>query len=434
METTGWGKYPVIQSRIITPSSPAAVKQLLAGAQGFCGIARGMGRSYGDSSLASTQLHTRRLDQFLDFDDNSGMLRCGAGISLEDILKHFVPRGWFLPITPGTKFITVGGAIASDVHGKNHHCEGSFADHVSSFRLALADGQVVACSAEQTPELFQATCGGMGLTGIILDASFRLKPIRSSDINQTTIKAERLEEVIELFAQYDSSSYSVAWIDCLASGDKLGRSLLTVGEHAEQGELRAGKPAALSIPVDLPGMLLNRFSIQAFNTLYYNRIRGKKTTATIHYEPFFYPLDGIHQWNRMYGKNGFTQYQFVLPREAGLQGMRAVLERISESKRGSFLAVLKAFGKANHNYLSFPMEGYTLALDFKIDRGLFPLLEELDKIVLDYGGRIYLSKDVRMSEQTFKLSYPDWREFEKVRQQYGADTVFKSLQSERLGI
>jgi FAD/FMN-containing dehydrogenase len=435
MEVTAWGRYPVIESQIYTPATEAAVTQLLGGADNpFRGIARGLGRSYGDSSLAGSQISTRQLDHFLAFDGDTGLLRCAAGVSLAEILKYFVPRGWFLPITPGTKFITVGGAIASDVHGKNHHCKGSFGDHVCSMRLALPSGEVATCSPEKNPELFRATCGGMGLTGVILDAIFCLKPISSALIDQTTIKAENLAEVIGLFEEYDKTTYSVAWIDCLASGNKLGRSLLTVGEHAQQGELSAGKPAALAIPVDMPSMLLNRFSIQAFNTLYFNRVRAKKSTTTLHYEPFFYPLDGIHQWNRMYGKNGFTQYQFVLPKSAGLEGMKTVLERISASKRGSFLAVLKAFGKGNDNYLSFPMEGYTLALDFKLDKGLFALLDELDKIVLDYGGRIYLSKDVRLSEQTFKQSYPQWQAFEQVRKHYGASEVFNSLQSQRLGI
>jgi FAD/FMN-containing dehydrogenase len=435
MEATGWGRYPVIESQLLSPATEAAVTQLLAASEPpFCGITRGLGRSYGDSSLAKQQISTRQLDHFLAFDSDTGLLRCAAGVSLGDILRYFVPKGWFLPVTPGTKFITVGGAIASDVHGKNHHCEGSFSDHVRSLRLALPCGDVVSCSPEQKPELFRATCGGMGLTGVILDAIFRLKPITSAQIEQTTIKAGNLAEVIDLFAEYDGTTYSVAWIDCLARGNKLGRSLLTVGEHASEGELLPGKAAALTVPVDMPSMLLNRFSIQAFNTLYYNRVRAKKSNHSIHYEPFFYPLDGIHQWNRMYGKKGFTQYQFVLPKSAGLEGMTTVLERISQSRRGSFLAVLKAFGKGNANYLSFPMEGYTLALDFKLDQGLFALLDELDKIVLDYGGRIYLSKDVRMSEQTFKHSYPLWREFDNVRKHYGADKVFSSLQSQRLGI
>ena len=434
MKLTGWGKHPVIDADIIRPQTSSAVTNLLADNSEFSGIARGLGRSYGDSALAKKVVSTAFLDHFLSFDDQTGSLTCAAGVSLDDILQHFVPRGWFLPVTPGTKFVTVGGAIASDIHGKNHHCEGIFSDYVMSFRLVLPSGDLVTCSRDAKNALFHATCGGMGLTGIIVDATFFLKPIKSAYINERTIKAANLKEVLELFDVHEATTYSVAWIDCLATGDKLGRSLLTLGEHAEEGDLDTDKSVALTVPVDMPSMLLNRYSIQAFNTLYYNRIRKKHTERTIHYEPFFYPLDGIHQWNRMYGKNGFTQYQFVLPKAAGLEGMTSVLKRIAQSKRGSFLAVLKAFGKGNDDYLCFPVEGYTLALDFKLDKGLFPLLDELDKTVLDYGGRLYLAKDVRMSEATFKQSYPRWEQLAEVRKKYGADKVFNSLQSERLGI
>jgi len=226
----------------------------------------------------------------------------------------------------------------------------------------------------------------------------------------------------------------VAWIDCLAKASNLGRSLIMLGEHRENDELKAGSPKALSIPLDLPGCLLNKYSIKAFNFLYYNKVRQNKIQRNVHYEPFFYPLDAIHQWNRIYGKNGFTQYQFVLPTSAGREGMKAVLKKIADSGRGSFLAVLKAFGPANHNLLSFPMSGYTLALDFKIDDGLFAFLDELDAMVLDYGGRLYLAKGVRMSEATFKRSYPQWTSFQEVREHYGATSFFNSLQSQRLGL
>ncbi|MDH4318796.1 MAG: FAD-binding protein, partial [Desulfobulbaceae bacterium] len=229
-------------------------------------------------------------------------------------------------------------------------------------------------------------------------------------------------------------TYSVAWIDCLAKAAHLGRSLVMLGEHGENGELKAGSPKALTIPVDLPGGLLNTYSIKAFNFLYYNKVRQTKIQRNVHYEPFFYPLDAIHQWNRIYGKKGFTQYQFVLPTSAGREGMKAVLKKIADSGRGSFLAVLKAFGPANHNLLSFPMSGYTLALDFKIDDGLFAFLDELDAMVLDYGGRLYLAKDVRMNEATFKKSYPQWTSFQKIREHYGATSSFNSLQSQRLGL
>jgi len=434
MELSGWGKYPVIDAEVMQPLGMDDVLQSISGTPSKPLIARGLGRSYGDSSLAAQVISTSYLDYFIDFDQASGILTCGAGVSLADILDVFVPKGWFLPVTPGTKFVTVGGAIASDVHGKNHHLEGSFSDHVSALKIATVSQGIVDCSAELHSELFHATCGGMGLTGIIVQASFRLRPIKSAYINETTIKASNLEEALELFQTHQDATYSVAWIDCLSTGKALGRSLLMLGEHADSGELTPAKASKLAIPVNMPGILLNRYSIQAFNFLYYHRVSKQRSERLTHYEPFFYPLDGIQQWNRLYGKTGFTQYQLVLPKAAGLAGMTSILKRIAESKRGSFLAVLKAFGKGNSNFLSFPLEGYTLALDFKLGSGLFELLDELDKIVLNYGGRLYMTKDARMSSAMLKQGYPQWEKFMQVRKQYGADSVFHSLQSQRLGL
>lgn len=433
MQLTSWGNYPVIEAQVYTPHTPARLQSRFREAT-FTGIPRGNGRSYGDSALAPEVVSTRYLDQLLEFDEATGRLRCGAGVLLSEILEVFVPRGWFLPSTPGTKLITVGGAIASDVHGKSHHLEGCFSQHVERFCLMLGNGEVVDCSREQHPDLFHATCGGMGLTGAILDATIRLRPIRSAYVRETTLKASNLAEALGLFAEQAGTTYSVAWIDCLATGGSLGRSLLMVGDFIDDGRLEVPHGRPLSVPVNLPGFMLNRYTVSAFNGLYYHRVLKTRRERIVHFEPFFYPLDGIHHWNRIYGRGGFTQYQFVLPKAAGQAGMTAVLNRIAASKRGSFLAVLKAFGPANDNLLSFPMEGYTLALDFKLDQGLFPFLDELDRIVLDHGGRVYLTKDVRMSAASFRAGYPRWEEFRELRRKYGAEGVFRSLQSDRLGI
>ncbi len=434
MELSGWDKYPTINAQVFHPLTPEDVLRCIGGNPHNPLIARGLGRSYGDSSLAPHVISTRYLDHLLSFDEYSGVLTCSAGVSFAHILSVFVPKGWFPPVTPGTKFVTVGGAIASDIHGKNHHLEGSFTDHVSCLKIATVSDGIVECSRERHPELFQATCGGMGLTGVILEATFGLKPIKSAYIDETTLKAKTLEEALDLFAIHHNASYSVAWLDCSSSGRSLGRSVVMLGEHSAQGGLTPGKSLTLIVPVDMPSFVLNRYTIRAFNALYYNLLRKKRTERRIHYEPFFYPLDGIRHWNRLYGKNGFTQYQFVIPKQASLEGLTTVLERIAASKHASALAVLKAFGKNNINHLSFPMEGCTLALDFKLDTGLFELLNELDSIVLDYGGRVYLTKDVRMSAEMFKRSYPRWQSFMKVRKAYGADRVFHSLQSQRLGL
>jgi len=434
MKLSSWGQYPRIDSSVIKPLNTLQIENALENAPEGSIIPRGLGRSYGDSALADHVLDLTSMDHFIGFDEDKGTLTCEAGVSLAEILDTFVPVGWFLPVTPGTKFVTVGGAIASDVHGKNHHVQGCFSDHVIEIKIFTISSGLVICSREINSELFYASCGGMGLTGIIVEATFKLIPVKSSLINETTIKAKNLEEALKLFETYRRTTYSVAWIDCLSTGNALGRSLLMIGEHADAGELKSGKSGKLAIPFDMPGFFLNQYSVQAFNFLYYNRVRQKASERLVHYEPFFYPLDGIHQWNRLYGKNGFTQYQFVLPRAAGLEGMSTVLKRIADSKRGSFLAVLKVFGADNRNYLSFPMEGYTLALDFKLDQGLFDLLDELDEIVRDYGGRVYLTKDVRMSEAMFKQSYPDWEKFMAVRKQYRADQFIHSLQSQRIGL
>ena len=276
MELSGWGKYPVIDSEVIQPLSMQDVLQSISGTPQKSLIARGLGRSYGDSSLAAQVISTAYLDHLLKFDDTTGVLTCSAGVSLADILAVFVPKGWFLSVTPGTKFVTVGGAIASDVHGKNHHLEGSFTEHVSALKIATVSHGIIECSRELHPELFRATCGGMGLTGIIVQASIQLRPIKSAYINQATIRASNLEEALELFEAHQNTTYSVAWIDCLSTGKALGRSLLMLGEHADSGGLTTGKASKLAIPVNMPGILLNRYSIQAFNFLYYHRVSKQR--------------------------------------------------------------------------------------------------------------------------------------------------------------
>jgi len=433
MKMHGWGRYPVIDAEVYAPGSLDDFKTMRATtAAGM--TPRGLGRSYGDSSLGEQMISSRRLNHFLAFDAATGVLHCEAGVSLSDILQVFVPKGWFLPVTPGTQFVTVGGAIASDVHGKNHHVAGCFCDHMSHLDILLDAERIIRCSPQEHPDLFHATCGGMGLTGMIISAAIRLKPIKSAFIDQTTFKARNLEESLDLFNIHASAPYSVAWIDCITGGPSLGRSLLMTGDHATEGPLTLNTKARIGLPLDMPSVLLNRYSIQAFNTLYYNRIRTDAVKSHVHYEPFFYPLDSINDWNRMYGKNGFTQYQFAVPKDTGRNAMAAILKTIVDAGKGSFLAVLKAFGKQNNNLLSFPIEGYTLALDFKIEPELFPLLDRLDSMVLDYGGRIYLTKDARMSPATFRRGYGEWEAFQAVRKTFGTTGRFRSHQSLRLGL
>ena len=432
MEIRGWGRYPWVNASIASPSDQSACQKLLQGNSGW--IARGLGRSYGDSSLSDQVISTSRMEFFRSFDSSSGELVCDSGVSLLEILNTFVPQGWFLPVSPGTRYVTLGGAIAADVHGKNHHIDGSFCDHVRWIEMLLGNGERLIISREAYPELFFATCGGMGLTGVILSACFRLKPIQSSQITETTIKAPNLDAVLDDFEQNIQSTYSVAWIDCLAKGKDLGRSLFMLGEHAKTGPLSVSGKKILGIPMDAPNLLLNPLSIKLFNELYYAKASAGNRERQIGFETYFYPLDQIRDWNRLYGKSGFLQYQFVIPLSAGREGLRTILECISSSGKGSFLAVLKTFGKGNQSDLSFPIEGYTLALDFKVDDKVFPLLSRLDAMVLDLGGRLYLAKDARMSELTFKKSYPKWEHFQGVRANYHARGKFSSIQSKRLGL
>lgn len=428
----GWGLYPKVKMKMHQYSTISDTKQYLLQCASL--IPFGNGRSYGDSALSECGINMRSHNHFLAFDDEKGILTVESGVLLADILEAFVPRGWFLKVTPGTKLITVGGAIASDVHGKNHHVEGCFSESIEMFRIMISDGSIVECSRESDPELFKATCGGMGLTGVILDAKIQLKKINSQYIDQTTIKTANLKETFEAFETYGYMPYSVAWIDCLATGESRGKCLLMVGDFKNDGQLDYKRKEQKNIPFTFPSFILNNWSVRIFNWLYYNKVREKVSKQVVDIDTFFYPLDAIWHWNRIYGKNGFTQYQFILPKEKSYEGLDKILTAIADSGKGSFLAVLKLYGKENENYLSFPTEGYSLALDFKIEKGLFTLLDKLDEIVVKYGGRIYLTKDVRVSKETFEKGYKDIERFRSYRKRHKMDEKFQSLQSKRVGI
>ncbi|MDE2228427.1 MAG: FAD-binding oxidoreductase [Alphaproteobacteria bacterium] len=439
MMLAGWGRYPRAECRVVAPHERDELIATLAAQNSL--IARGNGRAYGDSALnPDLTLALRHRDRFIAFDDASGVLEAEAGVLLADILESLMPRGWFPPVTPGTKFVTLGGMLAADVHGKNHHKTGAIGDHVESLDLGLGDGSVVRCARDDNPALFAATLGGMGLTGVILSARLKLQPIETAYVREETLRARDLDETMALFEASRDWTYSVAWIDCLARGPALGRALLYRGEHARRDELSADKhgapfavPArrARRVPVDFPGCALNRWSVAVFNRIYYRH--GRPGTAIVDYDRFFYPLDAILEWNRIYGRRGFVQYQCVLPKDASRAGLTALLGRIARAGAGSFLSVLKLLGPGR-GMLSFPMKGYTLALDFRADAASLALLSELDAIVAAHGGRIYLAKDARIAAADFRRGYGTLDEFATVRQAVDPGHKFASLQSLRLGL
>ena len=436
-QIANWGNYPVMESNVKSFTFNEQLSTLMDTTGHF--IPRGNGRCYGDASLASNTISTLQYNRILSFDVANGVFSCQSGLTLDKVLDVIVPKGWFLPVTPGTKFITVGGAVGSDVHGKNHHVDGSFSNHIIEMDVMVADGSIITCSPSKHTDLFEATCGGMGLTGMIMRIKFRLKKIETSYVKQKQIKAENLEELIALFEKYKDFTYSMAWIDCLKKGAHFGRGILIVGEHASESELSEkqkkkklevhGK-TKITFPFNLPSWVLNSFTIRAFNFLYYGKNFKKEINNVVPYEPFFYPLDAILHWNRGYGKKGFVQYQFVLPLSAK-QGLVDILKRISDEGLGSFLAVLKVFGK-QHSLISFPEEGFTLALDFPVRNGLFGFLDELDQIVLQYGGRLYMSKDARMKPEILFKGYPRIEEFKSIISKYNPSYKLSSVQSERL--
>lgn len=436
-QITNWGNYPVMESDEESFVFDGQLNSLIEKDTHF--IARGNGRCYGDASLSERTISTLKYDKILSFDTVHGVFECQSGITLDQVLTVIVPAGWFLPVTPGTKFITIGGALGSDVHGKNHHVDGSISNHVIEFDIVLASGKVLNCSRDSYPDLFEATLGGMGLTGVISRVKFSLKKIETSLIRQKQIKAENLQELIGLFDEYKDYTYSVAWIDCLKKGQHFGRSILMLGEHATLNDLPEIQKAdplklpakkQLPFPINMPSWVLNKLTVKAFNFLYYTKNFKKEINNVVSYEPFFYPLDAVLNWNRLYGKAGFVQYQFVLPLGAK-QGLIDILNRIADEGLGSFLAVLKVFGK-QESMISFPKEGYTLALDFPVRKGLLSFLDELDELVLKYNGRLYMSKDARMKPGMLVAGYPELEKFKQIVRKYNPGGKIRSVQSDRL--
>jgi FAD/FMN-containing dehydrogenase len=411
-----WGRYPKLRDqKVLRASSLKASLPLPEDDRSV--LPFGLGRSYGDSCVNDNNaiIETSGLSNFIAFDPQSGILRAESGVSLATILKVFVPKGWFLPVTPGTKFVTLGGAIANDIHGKNHHRAGTFGRHVTQFGLIRSTGEHLTCSPTQNTELFRATIGGLGLTGLISWVELTLVPIKSPYLDTRTIKFRNLDEFVDVSRENDPIyDYSVSWVDCTTEGDELGRGLFMAGNFSERRKARQPKSLSIPFPCQAPSWLLNSYFMRSFNTLYYNKQLSRTVDALTHYEPFFYPLDAILDWNRMYGRRGFFQYQFVVPFDERGETIKEIFRRITRSKRASFLAVLKTFGDLESpGMLSFPRKGITLALDFPNDGApTLALMNELDTIVLGAGGSLYPAKDARMSHDAFLASHPRLAEFE----------------------
>jgi decaprenylphospho-beta-D-ribofuranose 2-oxidase len=434
---TGWGRTNPTYADVLSPTDE---EQILAALTSGPVIARGLGRSYGDPAQVSggVVLRNEGLSGIGPIDP-TGVVRVGAGVSIDELLAMSIPQGWFVPVTPGTRQVSLGGAVAADVHGKNHHRDGSIGDHILELRVVTPTG-AFSTSPTVHPELFWATIGGMGLTGIITQVTLRLLRISTDQVLVDTDRFDNLDDVMAAMSGGDDDyRYSVAWVDCMTKGRSMGRAILTRGDHAErehvaQSSLRAPAGAKLTIPVDAPSGLLNPLSIRVFNELWYRVAPKHRRDEVQSIGTFFHPLDGVNDWNRLYGRRGFVQYQFAVSDEHPEVVVRAI-ERLSSSGVPSFLAVLKRFGPGNHGLLSFPMAGWTLALDLPVGPSALPgVLDDLDELVLNAGGRVYLAKDARVRPEAMSAMYPRLEEFLAVKRQYDPEQRLMSDLARRLNL
>lgn len=445
-ELHGWGRHPRLPAEVARPERRREVEAALADRDGKPLLAHGLGRSYGDAALieGGRVVLTRRLDKMLAFDPTTGWARVEAGVTLKGLIETFLPRGFWPPVVAGTWHVTVGGAIASDIHGKNHHADGTFCDHVRRVELLTASGEIVTCDAETEPELFWATVGGQGLTGVILAADIQLRPVHNEYFEVESLQVKNLDHFFEVSAESAHFTHTVTWLDSLATGDAMGRGIFMRGRHAEPGAKPTGGALAklaakisplLDVPVDLPDWLMNNLTMRLFNEGFYHKHPSGVVRGVQHYAPYFFPLDFIRNWNRGYGARGMLQYQLVVPREPDHRVIREILTQVSSAGMPSFLTVFKEFGDGAHPWLSFPRPGVTLALDFpNLGNAVHHLFERLDALVADAGGRVYLTKDARLPRATFRRMYPDWSAWKAVRDRWDPDHVFQSSLGQRLGL
>ena len=414
-----WGRYPKYRGHVVPMNWQQEFPENIAGLHNGV-LPVGMGRSYGDSCLLKdgNLVMTIGMNRLLGFNPETGVLTAEAGMTLAQILDFAVPRGFFLPVTPGTKYVTLGGAIANDIHGKNHHVAGTFGNHVLRFELVRSDGTRRVCSPTEDPDWFAATIGGLGLTGVITWVELRLRPIVSRMIDYEGIQFHGIDEFLSITQQYQDVEYTVSWIDCASTGKNFARGIFMMGDHSRvPGELKPSPEPKLVFPFQAPGFALNHTTVSMFNTVFFHKQMKPRVKVLQDYEPFFYPLDKVLHWNRLYGKSGLLQFQYAIPWESAREGTIAILTEVAKSGLASFLAVLKAFGDVpSPGLLSFPQPGITLALDFPIKEGTtFPLVERLADMTRDFGGRLYPAKDAAMTAAQFQTFYPQWEQLARFR-------------------
>lgn len=438
---SGWGNFPRLACEVSQIKTLPQLKNKIENRSSI--TARGLGRSYGDQAISNSALvaSLASMDKILSFDEKTGLLNCQAGLSLQQIIKIFAPRGWFPMINPGTKYVTIGGAIANDIHGKAHHVDGSFINCVEEFDILLASGEILTCSRGQNQELFFANFGGLGLLGVIIRTTIKLKRISTTYFKQKAIKCKNIDEMLDAFDQYDQDfDYSVAWVNALAKGKNLGKGVLTLGNQAAREDLPAklkknplfvSPEPKLSVPFFLPDFSLNSLTVKILNRVI-SYVQAKPTTI-VHYEKFFFPLDAILNWNRGYGKRGFIQYQFVIPLEDGRENIKKLLKAVSESGCNPFLNVLKKFGEGQP-YLSFPKPGYTFAIDFPVTKQLPAFVIKMDQLVHECGGRIYLGKDAMLTADMFRKMYPDYKQWLDIKRKYDPQNKYTSALAQRLNL
>jgi len=429
---SGWGNNPKVFCNIKYPKNLNSLKKII---NKKC-IARGNGRSYGDSSLQpDLTIEMKNFNKILFLNNVKGLVKVQSGLLLNDLLKVIIPKGWFVPVSPGTKFVTIGGMVASNVHGKNHHKAGGFINYVDSITLINENKKIITCSKKINSNLFKSTFGGMGLTGIIIDITFRLKKIKNSYIDQKIFCTKDLKDTLKNLKETFKSTYSVGWIDCSKKNKNFGRSIIFAGEHNidENKKLIYIKDKSITLPKLNYNYLLNSYSIKIFNFFYYNYNFLKKKKNIVNYNSYFYPLDSINNWNILYGKKGFFQYQFSIPEKFSFRGIKEILNLVQKNTTVSFLTTIKYMSK-DSSILAFSDKGFTLALDFKYNLSNLNLAEKIDKLVIKYKGRIYLTKDSRINKNNLYKIYKSIKIFKKKIRTEKNKSFFSSLQSERLGL